>query len=61
MDCGAFSDVVELACEFTGMHPVEGRSRLLTDNDEALVSRDFDQYLEAADVPRAVRRILQIC
>jgi transposase InsO family protein len=49
MDSGAFSDVVELACEFTGMHdvPVGDRSKLLTDNGKALVSRDFGQYLEA--------------
>jgi len=49
MDSGAFSDVVELACEFTGMQDVrvEDRSRLLTDNGKALLSRDLGQYLEA--------------
>jgi transposase InsO family protein len=49
MDSAAFSDVVELACEFTGMQDVrvEDRSRLLTDNGKALLSRDFGQYLEA--------------
>jgi transposase InsO family protein len=49
MDSGAFSDVVELACESTGMQdvPLKDRSRLLTDNGKALVSRDFGQYLEA--------------
>ena len=48
MDSGAFSDVVELACEFTGMQdvPVGDRSKLLTDNNKALLSRDFGQYLE---------------
>ena len=49
MDSGAFSDVVELACEFTGMQdvPVENRSRLLTAHGKALASRKFGQYLEA--------------
>jgi len=49
MDSGTFSDVVELACEFTGMQDVtiKDRTSLLTDNGKALVSREFGQYLEA--------------
>ena len=44
-----FSDVVELACEATGMHdiPVEKRARLLSDHGSALIGREFSMYLEA--------------
>ena len=40
-NAGAFSGVVEMACEFTGTQdvPVEDRSKLLTDDGSALVSR----------------------
>lgn len=49
MSAGDFSDVIEMSCEFTKMHDVaiEDRTRLLTDNGKALLSREFGQYLEA--------------
>lgn len=49
MDADAFSEVVELACESTGMDdvPVEGRARLLSDRGPALMSRAFGEYVEA--------------
>jgi len=49
MDADAFSEVVELACEATGMDKIapEDRPNLLSDHGPALISRDFGDYLEA--------------
>jgi transposase InsO family protein len=49
MDADAFSEVIELACEATGMNkvPPEDRPHLVTDRGAALISRDFGDYLEA--------------
>jgi transposase InsO family protein len=48
----AFSEVVELAFEMTGMDrvPVPKRPKLLSDNGSALISRPFGDYLEARGV-----------
>jgi putative transposase len=49
MTAADFSEVVEAACEATGIQeaPLERRPRLVTDNGSALISKDFGQYLEA--------------
>ncbi len=45
---GDFSEVIEMACEFTGMDEVlpGRRARLLSDRGSALVSGEFGDYLE---------------
>ena len=52
MDAGAFSDVVEMACEASGMNsvPVLSRPRLVTDRGPALISTAFGDYLEAKGI-----------
>ena len=48
MRAGDFSQVIEAACERTGMEqaPLSDRPRLVTDRGPALISKDFGQYLE---------------
>lgn len=52
MDADSFSEVVELACEATGMDAVlcGRRAKLLSDNGAALISKPFGQYLEARGI-----------
>ena len=51
MTADDFSDVVELACEFTEITELEEQKpRLVTDNGPALISKDFGDYLEAKGV-----------
>jgi len=48
MTAESFSEVIELACEATGMDqlPLEHRPRLVSDRGPALISSDFEAYLE---------------
>ena len=48
MTSGSFSEVVELACENTGIDKldVECRPKLVSDRGPALISGDFETYLE---------------
>ena len=52
MDADAFSEVVEQACEYTGLEnvSVEDRTRLLSDRGSALISSTFNEYLKAKDI-----------
>jgi transposase InsO family protein len=45
---GDFSQIVEAACERTGVEqaPLSDRPRLVTDRGPALISQDFGQYME---------------
>jgi putative transposase len=49
VDTDAFSEVIELACEVTGMDRVaaQKRPKLLSDRGSALISKPFGEYLEA--------------
>jgi RNA-directed DNA polymerase len=48
MCAGDFSQILEVACERTGVAqaPLSDRPRLVTDRGPALISNDFGQYLE---------------
>ena len=48
MTADSFSEVIELACEATGIDnlPPDKRPRLVSDRGPALISGDFETYLE---------------
>lgn len=52
MTSDSFSEVVEMACEATGMNRIheDNRPRLLSDNGPALISEPFGDYLEAKGI-----------
>ena len=52
MDAGAFSEIVELALEFTGLASLEDTQLppLVSDRVSALISEDFGQYLETRGI-----------
>ncbi len=52
MDADAYSEVIELACETTGINnaPIAEKPNLLTDNGSALISKAFGEYLEAKNI-----------
>lgn len=52
MDADAFSEVIEEACEYTGISSphVEHKPMLLSDRGSALISGAFGQYLEAKGI-----------